>query len=211
MKNMTICYQFEQSLYVNVTNRCNYSCTFCLRQKGDGVVTRDSLFLEREPTKEEIFSDISSHQLEKYQELVFCGYGEPIYRVEEILWSLSRLKEAGKLSIPVRINTNGSGNQIHGRDITPELEGLVDSISISLNASNAANYAELCRPDQEEKAYQIMLDFAVSAKKYVPKVMFTLVDTGKNQKEIQECRKIASDLGVILRIRPLIVEKLQES
>lgn len=201
---MTICYEFGPSLYVNLTNRCNYRCTFCLRQQGDGVVTEDSLFLEREPTKEEILADISGYSLENYEELVFCGYGEPCYRIDQILWVLNQLKEQDLLKIPVRINTNGSGNQLNGRDIAPELAGLLDRISISLNASNAQDYAELCKPDQGEAAYETMLEFAQAAKRFVPEVFFTLVETGENQGEIEACRRISEKLSIPLRLRPMI-------
>ena len=120
-------------------------------------------------------------------------------------WLVDQLKErfGGQLP-PVRINTNGHANLIHGRDVIPELKGRIDTLSISLNANNAADYTALCHPVQGEAAYQAMLDFAGEAKRYVPHVVLTIVDKDKTQEEIQNCRDIADRLGVKLRIRSFI-------
>lgn len=202
---MTIYYKFEDSLYVNLTNRCNYHCTFCLRQKGDGIVTEDTLFLEKEPTKEEILSDLLHYNLEEFRELVFCGYGEPTYRMDAITWALTEMKSQRKLTIPVRINTNGTGNVLNDRDITQEMVGLIQKVSISLNASDSQGYASLCLPDEGEKSFVDMLEFATKAKNNLLQVVFTIVDTGENHEEIEKCRKISQEMGIPLRLRPLIM------
>ncbi len=204
---MTITYEYEGALYVNLTNRCNCACTFCLRQgKAQGsIYTEDSLWLEREPTRREALDSFLSRDLPSYREIVFCGYGEPTYRLDDLLWLVDELKgRFGDRLPPVRINTNGHANLIQGRDVCPDLRGRIDTLSISLNATNAADYVKLCRPAQGEAAYQAMLDFAREAKEYVPHVVLTIVDKDKTPEEIETCRNIAEDLGVKLRVRSFI-------
>ena len=204
---MTITYEYEGALYVNLTNRCNCACEFCLRQgKAQGsIYTEDSLWLEREPTRQEALDSFLSRDVCRYREIVFCGYGEPTCRLDDLLWLVDQLKERfGDPLPPVRINTNGHASLINGRDVCPELKGRIDTLSISLNATNAADYAALCHPIQGEAAYQAMLDFAKESAVYVPKVVLTIVDKDKTPQEIERCRQIAEGLGVELRVRSFI-------
>ena len=204
---MTITYEYEGALYVNLTNKCNCNCEFCLRHgKAQGsIYTEDSLWLEREPTREEALGSFLSRDIPSYREIVFCGYGEPTYRLNDLLWLVDELKVLyGEKLPPVRINTNGHANLINGRDVCPDLKGRIDTLSISLNSDNAKDYDALCHPVQGEAAYQAMLDFADEAKHYVPHVVMTIVDKDKTPEEIEHCKKIAADLGVRLRIRSFI-------
>ena len=204
---MTITYEYEGALYVNLTNRCNCSCTFCLRQgQAQGsIYTENSLWLEHEPSRQEAMDSFLSRDVCSYREIVFCGYGEPTYRLDDILWLVDTLKERfGDKLPPVRINTNGHANLILGRNVCPELKGRIDALSISLNGDNAANYVAVTRPVQGEAAYQAMLDFARDAAEFVPTVMFTIVDKDKTPEEIENCKKIAADRNVKLRIRSFI-------
>ncbi len=204
---MTITYEYEGALYVNLTNRCNCNCTFCLRHgKAEGsIYTEDSLWLEHEPSHEEAMASFLSRDLPSYREIVFCGYGEPTYRIDEIFALVDELKERfGDKLPPVRINTNGHANLIHGRDICPELGGRIDTLSISLNGDTPEAYTAVTRPIQGEVAYQAMLDFAQEAARYVRKVVFTIVDFDKTPEQIENCKKIAQSRGVDLRIRSFI-------
>ena len=204
---MTITYEYEGALYVNLTNKCNCACEFCLRHgKAQGsIYTQDSLWLEREPTRQEALDSFLGRDVPGYREIVFCGYGEPTYRLEDLLWLVDQLKERfGEKLPPVRINTNGHASLIHGRDVCPELKGRIDTLSISLNAANASDYAALCHPAQGEAAWQAMLDFAREAAGYVPNVVMTIGDKDKSPQEIEGCKKIAERLGVRLRIRSFI-------
>ncbi len=204
---MTITYEYEGALYVNLTNKCNCACEFCLRQgKAEGsIYTEDSLWLEREPTREEALDSFLSRDVCAYREIVFCGYGEPTYRLDDLLWLVDQLKEKfGDKLPPVRINTNGHANLINGRDVCSELYGRIDTVSISLNATNAADYVALCHPVQGEEAWQAMRDFAWECTAYVPNVVLTIVDKDKTPKEIERCKQIAEGLGVKLRIRSFI-------
>ncbi|MBQ9973458.1 MAG: radical SAM protein [Oscillospiraceae bacterium] len=204
---MTITYEYEDALYVNLTNKCNCNCEFCLRHgKAQGsIYTEDSLWLEREPTRQEALDSFLGRDVCSYREIVFCGYGEPTYRMDDILWLVDELKSRfGTCLPPVRINTNGHAALILGRDVCPELAGRIHTLSISLNSTNAADYVALCHPIQGEAAYQAMLDFAKNAKAYVPHVVLTIVDKDKTADEIELCRDIAARLGVELRIRSFI-------
>ena len=204
---MTITYEYEGALYVNLTNKCNCACEFCLRHvKAQGsIYTQYSLWLEREPTRQEALDSFLSRDIPSYREIVFCGYGEPTYRLDDLLWLVDQLKERfGDALPPVRINTNGHANLIHGRDVCPDLKGRIDTLSISLNADNAADYTALCHPQQGEQAYQAMLDFARTSAHYVPNVVLTIVDKDKTPEEIEHCKQIAASLGVTLRIRSFI-------
>ena len=199
---MTITYEYGSNLYVNTTNRCTCSCDFCLRNSGDGVGTANSLWLEREPTREEILGDILKRDLKAYGELVFCGYGEPAFRLEDILWVCGKVRETS--DIKTRMDTNGHASLINGKDTPPMLKGLVDTLSISLNYPTAEEYVRRCRPRDGEAAYRAMLDFTREAAKYVPNVVMTVVDIGISQEDIEKCRMIAEGLGARFRIRKYV-------
>lgn len=202
---MTITYEYEGALYVNLTNRCNCSCVFCLRQNGHkGSIYADDLWLEHEPTREEIMADFAKRDLGQYRELVFCGFGEPTFRWDDIAWTVDTLRAQGVALPPVRINTNGHGNHINGRDITPELAGRIDTISISLNGSNAEEYVAVTRPGHGEQAWEDMLDFTRRAAEYVTEVRLTVVNKDKTAEELEHCRALAERLGARLRVREYI-------
>ena len=204
---MTITYEYEDALYVNLTNRCNCNCEFCLRHgKAQGsIYTEDSLWLEHEPSRQEAMDSFLSRDVCSYREIVFCGYGEPTYRLGDILWLVDQLKARfGDKLPPVRINTNGHANLFLGRDVAPLLQGRVDTISISLNGSTPEEYCAVTKPRQGMQAWDSMLDFARECKQYVPHVILTIVDKDKSPEEIQTCRDIAQKLGVTLRIRSFI-------
>ena len=200
---MTITYEYYQSLYVNLTNRCSNACTFCVRNKHDDVNGKDNLWLEREPSLNEIKADFEERDLSKYDSVVFCGYGEPTMRFDDLIVIAKWLKEKRK-DLPIRINTNGQANLICKRDVTPEMAGCIDCVSISLNAENPEKYQKLCRSEfGGETAFSGILDFASRAAKYVPEVVFTVVDI-MPEAEIEACRKIAKECGVKFRVREFI-------
>lgn len=197
---MEILYKVHNNLYVNLTNRCPCACTFCLRQIMDRIGESDRLWLEREPSKEEVIAEFDKFDMTQYEEVVFCGFGEPMEALDVLLPVAKYVKETYKM--PIRINTNGLGNLIHGRDITPELEGLIDTISISLNTPNAERYHELVRSKFGDQSFDAMLDFAEKCTRYVPKVVMSTVDTTLSKEEEAECRKICDKIGAVYRIRP---------
>ena len=200
----TISYEYEGALYVNLTNKCDCSCVFCLRHNGHkGSIYADDLWLEHEPTRQEALDDLLARDFSKYRELVFCGFGEPMFRWEDIAWTVDRLKEQGA-TLPIRINTNGHGNHINGRDVTPEMAGRIDTVSISLNGATVEEYLAVTRPGHGEQAWEDMLDFTRRATKYVPDVVMTIVDKDRTPGDIERCRAMAESLGARLRVRAYI-------
>ena len=197
---MTILYKVHQNLYVNLTNKCPCACTFCLRQTRDRVGESDSLWLEREPTCEEIIADFENFQMKDYRELVFCGFGEPTERLDVILKVAEYAKKT--YSSPTRINTNGLSDLIHGEKTAHLLQGLIDTVSISLNTPDAQRYHELVRSRFGDISFQAMLDFARDCTKYVPHVVMTTVSTTLTPEEEQQCAKICEEIGAAYRIRP---------
>ena len=188
-----IAYVIRNSLYLNITNSCTNSCTFCAKFH-DFTVKGHQLCLEREPGIEEVMTAIGDPS--SYDEVVFCGYGEPLLRLDLVKAVASFLKQK---NILVRINTDGQANLVHGRNILPELAGLVDSISVSLNAPDAATYQKICRSEFGEKGYDALKDFLLEAKKYIPSVTATAVSLPGV--DIAACRKVADELQVDFRER----------
>jgi TatD DNase family protein len=191
-----IAYKIRDSLYLNLTNRCTNSCSFCVRFHKD-YVKGHNLRLHDEPTEEELKEAIGDPS--QYHEVVFCGYGEPLLRLD-IVKSLARwIKEKGG---HVRINTNGHGNLIHGRNILTELAGIVDTLSISLDAQDDETYQRICAPTYKN-AFREVVSFIREAKAYVPSVQATVVET--EGVDIEKCRKLTEELGIPLRVRKLDV------
>ncbi|MEG2119788.1 MAG: TatD family nuclease-associated radical SAM protein [Pseudoflavonifractor sp.] len=201
----TVSYEYEGALYVNLTNKCDCACVFCLRRNGHkGSIYADDLWLEHEPTREEALENLLAQDLPAYRELVFCGFGEPMYRTEDILWLVDALRQQVPGLPKVRINTNGHANLILGRDVTPDLAGRIDVISVSLNGSNAEEYCAVTQPRDGIKAWQAMLDFTRRAVSHVPSVVMTIVDKDKTPEDVAACRLLAEELGAQLRIRAYI-------
>ncbi len=185
--------------YVNSTNRCQCSCTFCLRQTKE-MMEGNSLWLKEEPSVQEICHEFDLYQLDDFKEVVFCGFGEPLLRHEDLMEVAKYLKQR-KPDIKIRINTNGLSSLSWKRDITPEFKGLIDTVSVSLNASNKEEYFRLTRSRFGIDSFDEMLKFASKAKQYVPHVVLTVVDI-IGEEEINKCQKIADEIGVTLRVRP---------
>lgn len=199
---MTITYQVKNSIYVNLTNRCPCDCTFCLRHNGPGVYGSDSLWLEREPTLEEVVASLDACDFGRFHEVVFCGYGEPTERLDVLLAAAGHLKSLDA-SLRVRVNTNGLSDLINGRPTAALFAGKVDCISISLNTDDPEEYQSLCRPKFGEAAYPAMLEFAKESASSVPSVVMTVVGEPVTSAEKQQrCRAIAESLGATLRVRP---------
>lgn len=197
---MTITYPVKTGIYVNMTNRCPCACTFCLRHNGEGVYCSDSLWLDREPTVQEVCDSIDTWDLSKYNEIVFCGYGEPTERLYDLLEVAKYIKS--KSDIKIRINTNGLADLIWNEKTALRLEGLIDTVSVSLNATNKEEYLKVVRPKFGIDSYDAMLNFTKDCSKYVPNVVMTVVDVVTSKEEQEICGKICESVGAILRVRP---------
>ena len=196
-----ITYDYFGSLYINLTNRCDCRCIFCIRDQDASAL--GGLWLRAEPTREEVLDEILAQDLTQYAEIVFCGYGEPTCRADDLFWICDRLHEANRPDLPpTRLNTNGHGSLINHRDIAPEMKGRLDAVSVSLNASNEAEYLRLTRPGMGAKGWQAMLDFVKEAKQHVPRVAVTVVDYDQTREEIAAAGRLAAELGADFRVRP---------
>lgn len=189
----------DVTVYVNLTNRCPCACTFCLRQTKE-MEEGHSLWLKEEPTVEDVIKEFQKYDLDDFHEVVFCGFGEPLERVEDVIQIAGILKHFRR-DLPIRVNTNGLACLIHQRDVTPEFKGRIDTVSISLNAPDAKEYDALTRSRFGIESFQAMLDFAASCLEYVPFVVMSVVDIIGEEK-IKKCQAICDDLGVTLRVRP---------
>ena len=189
-----------KNIYVNMTNKCPCNCTFCLRHTKEMLEGNNLWLKDGEPSVEEVLNLFGQYDLSIINEVVFCGFGEPLERLYDVCRVIDSLKEKYP-RLRFRLNTIGLANLIYGRDVTPELRGRFDTVSISLNAPNAEEFLALTRSRFGIASYDALKEFAVSAKRYVPNVVLTVVEKVMPKEKIEICRKICEELGVSLRVR----------
>ena len=196
-------YDYGGGLYVNMTNKCPCRCAFCIRDMVDSLGDADSLWLKREPSKEELMKMLKQQSLATYDEIVFCGYGEPTERLDCLLAVCDYVKNDPLLKgrLKTRLNTNGLSDFINDRPTAREFSGRLDAISISLNAPTAEKYNELCRPKFGIQSFDEILRFTQEVKQYVPDVTMSVVSGSISSQDVEECRKTAAKLGVKFRVR----------
>ncbi|TLN09807.1 radical SAM protein, partial [bacterium] len=193
-----IAYSIRDSLYLNVTAKCTNRCVFCPKNRDSVVKGHDLSLRGGDPSAEELLKAVESEGgPARWSEVVFCGYGEPLTRLDAVLKVARELKKRGARRI--RVNTDGLGNLYHGRDITGELAQVVDSISISLNAPTKEQYNLICRPSLDG-AYESMLDFLAKCAKKIPEVTATAV--AMEGVDIKACAEMARAAGAKFRSRP---------
>lgn len=190
-----IAYPIRDSLYLNITNRCSNECVFCIRSRTD-FVKGHHLRLSREPEYDQVLRALELQGLERYREVVFCGYGEPTERLDLLKRIAAELKRRGKT---VRLVTNGQGDLINGRPVVEELVGLVDRASVSLNTASPEQYRTLCCSRFGEAAYPAVVDFIRRAAAQLPEVEVTAVTAP--DVDVEAVRRLADELGVRLRLR----------
>ncbi len=199
---MVITYVIKNCLYVNLTGRCTNRCVFCVREVAPGEPFPD-LKLERDPTLAEIYADLSSYNtLNKFKEIVFCGYGEPTCRLYDMLETCKFIRE--KTTVPIRVNTNGHASLILDEDTAPMFKGLVDYVSISINAADPETYNKICRPRFGEDTFSGVVKFAREVVKYVPNVVLTVVRGTIPDDDVERCAAIAESIGAKFRVREMI-------
>lgn len=192
----TIAYHIEDRCYLSITDRCTLACRFCPKTNGSMQVHEYDLTFDHRPGAEEIITAIGN--VHEYSWIVFCGYGEPTLRLKTLLEVARHVKAKGG---KVRINTDGLANLVHKRNVLPEMAGLVDALSVSMNAQNATVYNRHCEPALD-KSWQAMLDFLQQAPTYIPEVTATAIH-GLEGVDIDACRALACQLGVNFRQREL--------
>ena len=195
---MTLLYPIENSLYVNITNLCCCKCVFCVRDITDSVGGSDSLWLDHEPTIDELKAELEKFNLDEYEEVVFCGYGEPLMRINEVVEFANYIKT--KKNIKIRVNTNGLADLIHKKKTAVLLKDAIDAVSISLYAPNEEVYLQVPRPAFGIKSFDAMLSFAKDCKTCIKEVCFSVVDEITDE-EIRQSQELADSLDIPLRVR----------
>ena len=192
-------YTVDDNIYINLTNRCSNRCEFCVRYYDKPIY--GDLWIKDEPSAETVIEILEKdYKLKDYGEVVFCGYGEPTYRFDAIEKICDYVHSKGGVT---RINTNGQANEILGQDISRRISKCIDTINISLNATDAVKYDKICHSDYGERAFDIMLDFARKCVNHGANVVLSVVDViGKE--EIDKAREIAKSVGAKLRVRELL-------
>lgn len=190
----------KRNMYVNLTNRCTCNCTFCLRSMKHMDETM-TLWLKQEPTVPEVQQQLDAVPWQYIQEVVFCGFGEPTMRLADVVELLTYIKQYHP-QVKTRMNTNGLSDLEYGRDTSKDFaNNILDTVSISLNASNAQRYYDLTRSKFGIQSFDAMLAYADHCKQYVPNVVMTVVDQVENQEEIAACRALCQKRGLTLRVR----------
>ncbi len=189
-----IVYQVRNSLYINLTNRCTDDCVFCVREFTDYVMGHN-LHLDKEPTAKEIIEAVGVPT--RYDEIVFCGYGEPTLRLDCVIEVAKALRAKGAR---IRLTTNGHGNLIHKRSIVSDLVGLIDKVSVSLNAESEDVYNKICRPKFGPGTFDKIKQFVVECREALPEVEVTCIDM--EGVDIKKCKRLAiEELKVSFRRR----------
>lgn len=198
----TYVYPLDGNLYINLTNKCSNGCDFCVRNERDTYFGHALWILHGDPTAEKVIEALKKYDLSQYKEVVFCGFGEPTYKMEEMCAVAEYLHGKGART---RLNTNGQGDLIQKRSIAEELKGKIDFVSVSLNAPDSESYQKICRSMFRDNAYPSVIEFAKSCKRAGIETRFTIVDS-IGEEQIAACKKVAESAGIPLYVRKYIEE-----
>lgn len=197
----TLVYLLDGKIYINLTNRCTNDCIFCLRKDKDDVKGQELWLDDENSTAVDVIKQLSS--FEPTKEVIFCGYGEPLLKFEE----LKQVAQYIKTHYPdtkIRVNTNGHANFVYQKNIVPELKGLIDEFSVSLNAPTKKEYNELSQPKFDE-AYEEVKKFIKACADEKISVVASVVEGYKGRHlDLTICENIAKDLGAKFRVREWI-------
>ncbi len=197
----TYLYTLDGNLYVNLTNKCSNGCDFCVRNERTSYYGNYLWLRHGDPTVEKVVAAANGFgDLTRFKEVVFCGFGEPTYKLEEMLALCDFFHEKG---LKTRLNTNGQGNLINKRDIVPDLKDKIDFVNISLNASCAEKYQPVCRSQYGEAGFEGLLEFAKLCRKNGVACRFSIVDC-IGEAEVDACKKLAESLRIPLYVRKYI-------
>ena len=203
----TLVYSINQekspkTVYVNLTNACTNSCIFCLREQKDDVCGAN-MWHDGKYTIDDVIAQFQSFQPTP-SEVVFCGYGEPFLK-KDMMKKFSQYLRKNYPTIKIRVNTNGHANAIYNTNVAEEFKGLINSVSVSLNASNSEEYDEICKP-KIKNAYEEVKNFIKSCTEAGIEVSASVV-TGfdvKHNIDIKKCEEISKSLGAKFRNREFI-------
>lgn len=194
-----IVYMYYDNVYLNITNKCNCNCTFCIRSKSDAIGDAKNMWFDEEPTIEEIKQAIDDFDFTSVKKAVFCGYGEPTCELEKLLEAASYLKQINA-DINLRLNTNGLANLYHGRSVAKEICSVFDSISVSLNEPSSEKYDKITRNPYGGKAFLALLSFTKECVLYCDDVRMTVVDV-ISQHDIEKSKQICEETGARFKVR----------
>ena len=192
-----ILYTYGNEVYANITNKCDCRCRFCIRNTEDAVGDAENLWHKKDPTVEEIKKEMDNFDWKGYDELVYCGYGEPTCALDVLVETAKYAKE--KFGVSIRINTNGLANLYHKKDVIPELATVTDTLSVSLNAPDKETYMNVTRP-AFDNAFEGLQEFIKESRKVIPSVKVTVVDV-LSEEDIEKSRLLAEKLGAQFRVR----------
>ncbi len=198
MSSQTIAYPIEDRLYLSITDRCTLVCDFCPKTQGSMQVHEYDLSADHRPELDEVVEAIGDPA--DYAQVVFCGFGEPTLRLKFLLEVARWIKQHGGST---RINTDGLASLVHKRNVVPEMAGVIDELSVSLNGQDEATYNRHCQP-QLEGSFEALLDFLREAGEVIPVVTATAID-GLEGVDIDACQQLATECGVGFRARSLDV------
>ena len=197
----TLVYLLDGKIYINLTNRCTNDCIFCLRKDKDDVKGQELWLDDENSTAEDVIKQLSS--FEPTKEVISCGYGEPLLKFEE-LKQVSQYIKTHYPDTKIRVNTNGHANFVYQKNIVPELKGLIDEFSVSLNAPTKKEYNELSQPKFDE-AYEEVKKFIKACADEKISVVASVVEGYKGRHlDLTICENIAKDLGAKFRVREWI-------
>ena len=197
----TYVYVLDGNLYINLTNKCCNGCDFCVRNERSSYYGNYLWLRHGEPTAQQVIAALNGlGDLKRFKEGVFCGFGEPTYRMEVMLAVCDYLHERG---LSTRLNTNGQGNLVNKRDIVPEMKGKIDFVNVSLNASCAEKYQPMCRSQFGAAGFEGLIEFAKLCKKNDIACRFSIVDC-IGEEEVEACKRLAQSVSIPLHIRKYI-------
>ena len=199
----TYAYVLDGNLYINLTNKCSNGCDFCVRNERASYYGNYLWLRNGEPTVEKVIAQVNGlGDLKKFKEVVFCGFGEPTYRLADMVALCDYFHEKG---LSTRLNTNGQGNLINKRDIVPEIKGKIDLVNVSLNASASDKYQKICRSQYGESGFEALIEFAKLCKRNDVKCRFSIVDC-IGEEEVEACKRLAEQVRIPLYIRKYIAD-----
>ncbi len=199
----TYVYVLDGNLYINLTNKCSNGCDFCVRNERSSYYGNYLWLRHGDPTAEKVIAAANGlGDLSRFKEVVFCGFGEPTYKVEEMLALCDYFHGKG---MKTRLNTNGQGNLINKRDIVPDLKDKIDFVNISLNASCVEKYQPICRSQFGEAGFAGLIEFARGCRKNGVDCRFSIVDC-IGEEEVEACKRLAESIKIPLYVRKYITD-----
>lgn len=198
----TLAYTLDGKIYINLTNRCTNDCVFCLRQDKSDVCGQEMWLDSEDFTTQDVIEQLKKFNIS--DEIIFCGYGEPMLKLE-ILKEVAKYIKENYPDTKVRVNTNGHANYVYKRNVLPELKGLVDEFSVSLNGKDSQEYDELSQP-KFDGAYDEVKKFIKASADEGFETVASVVDGYKgNHLDLKKCEQISNELGAKFRVREWIV------